>query len=63
MERDGGRMMARMSDIDIDTRTILEYEAEQLSLDTSDKLEYISSRYTYLSNILIKEKSSEMSHM
>ena len=56
-------MMARMSDIDIDTRTILEYEAEQLSLDTSDKLEYISSRYTYLSNILIKEKSSEMSHM
>jgi len=56
-------MMARMSDIDIDTRTILEYEAEQLSLDTSDKLEYISNRYTYLSNILIKEKSSEMSHM
>jgi len=50
-------MMARMSDIDIDTRTILEYEAEQLSLDTSDKLEYISSRYTHLSNILIKEKS------
>ena len=63
MERDGGRMMARMSDIDIDTRTILEYEAEQLSLDTNDKLEYISNRYTYLSNILIKEKSNEMSHM
>jgi|TARA_R110002126_G_scaffold24488_1_gene85084 hypothetical protein len=48
-----------MSDIDIDTRAILEAEAEQLNLDIGDKMEYISNNYTAVANKIIKEKEDE----
>jgi hypothetical protein len=51
--------MGRMSDIDIDTRAILEAEAEQLNLDIGDKMEYISNNYTAVANKIIKEKEDE----
>ena len=40
--------MGRMSDIDIDTRAILEAEAEQLDLDIGDKEVYINNNYTHV---------------
>ena len=46
--------MGRMSDIDIDTRAILEAEAEQLDLDIGDKMEYISNNYTAVANKIMK---------
>ena len=46
--------MGRMSDIDIDTRAILEAEAEQLDLDIGDKMEYISNNYTAVATEIMK---------
>lgn len=51
--------MGRMSDIDIDTRAILEAEAEQLDLDIGDKMEYISNNYTAVANKIMKGQADE----
>ena len=49
--------MGRMSDIDIDTRAILEAEAEQLDLDIGDKEVYISNNYTAVATKIMKEQA------
>jgi hypothetical protein len=46
--------MGRMSEIDIDTRAILEAEAEQLDLDIGDKEVYISNNYTHVATKIMK---------
>ena len=46
--------MGRMSEIDIDTRAILEAEAEQLDLDIGDKEVYISNNYTQIATKIMK---------
>lgn len=53
--------MGRFSDIDIDTRAILEYDADMMGLCEEDKQLFVAENYHAIANELVKQYVSSIS--